>query len=259
MSHADRGHLEAAGERLEWARWGDPGKPCLVFLHEGLGCVALWRDFPRLLAERTGWSAFAYSRLGYGGSEACDLPRPTSYMHREGQLVLPAVLEAAGISDYLHVGHSDGGSIALIHAASSPAARLRGLITEAAHVFNEDICVGAIRGIRERFEAGDLKERLAKYHGTNTECAFLGWCDTWLAEEFRHWNLEGFLPNVRVPWLVIQGRDDDYGTLAQVEAIEAGAGGPTQRFVPEGCKHAPHLDDPEALLERMAVFVGGLA
>lgn len=252
--------LEIGEEVLEWTAWGPPPEraPTLVFLHEGLGCVALWRDFPERLAERTGWGAFAYSRQGYGGSTPCALPRPIRYMHEEGERILPAVLEAAGIRDYLHIGHSDGGSIALIHAGSAKRPGLRGLITEAAHVFNEDVCVAAIRSIRDRYREGDLRARLARYHGSNTECAFWGWCDTWLAPGFRDWNLEPYLSPIDLPWLVVQGADDDYGTLAQVDAIEAGASGPCQRFIPAGCRHAPHADRPELLLERMARFIGEL-
>ncbi len=257
MSAPRGGFLDIAGERLEWAGWGPPPDeaPTLVFLHEGLGCVALWRDFPERLAALTGWGAFAYSRSGYGRSSPCALPRPLTYMHREGEEILPAVLEAAGIRSYVHVGHSDGGSIALIHAGHKQRPGLHGLITEAAHVFNEDICVRAIQSIRERFEAHDLRARLAKYHGDNTDCAFFGWCDAWLDPGFLAWNLETYLPDVRVPWLVIQGADDDYGTLAQVDAIERKAAGPCERFVPDGCRHAPHVDRPDLLLERMATFV----
>ena len=255
-----RGILEVRGERLEWSAWGPApaAAPTLVFLHEGLGCVSLWRDFPKRLAEATGWGAFAYSRRGYGESDPCSLPRPLSYMHHEGEEILPAVLDAAGIRSYVHVGHSDGGSIALIHAGSTERPGLRGLITEAAHVFNEEVCVEAIFSIRDQFESGDLRRRLARHHGSNTGCAFWGWCDAWLAPGFRDWNLEGYLPAIHKPWLVIQGADDDYGTLAQVDAIEAKAGGPCERFVPQGCRHAPHIDQPDLMLERMAAFVSGL-
>ena len=249
--------MEVLDERLEWSAWGPPPEqaPTLVFLHEGLGCVSLWKDFPERLAAATGWGAFAYSRRGYGGSDPCELPRPLSYMHREGEEVLPAVLDAAGIRSYVHVGHSDGGSIALIHAGSAERPGLLGLITEAAHVFTEEVSTTAIRSIRERFISGSLRQRLEKHHGTNTDCAFWGWCDAWLDPNFRDWNLESYLPEIRKPWLVIQGEDDDYGTLAQVDAIEAGAAGPCKRFIPKACKHAPHLDQPDLLLGRMATFI----
>ena len=254
------GILEVEGDCLEWMAWGPPpeASPTLVFLHEGLGCVALWKDFPARLAEATGWGAFAYSRCGYGGSAPCKLPRPLSYMHYEGETVLPAVLDAAGIRSYVHIGHSDGGSIALIHAGSAARSGLRGLITEAAHVFTEEVCVRAIRTIRGQFETGTLRRRLAKYHGGNIDCAFWGWCEAWLDPDFREWNLEAYLPAIDKPWLVIQGAADDYGTLAQVDAIEAASGGPCERFIPEACGHAPHVDRPTDLLERMAAFITGL-
>jgi pimeloyl-ACP methyl ester carboxylesterase len=256
-----RGFLRVEAQQLEYL-WSGPGpeeKPTLVFLHEGLGCVEMWGDFPAQLAEATGWGALVYSRIGYGRSERCTLPRPLEYMHDEGHRVLPAVLETRGVRECVLIGHSDGGSIALIYAGGTPAHPLRGLITEAAHVFNEDVCVRAVQQIRRRFERGDLRERLAKYHGSNTDCAFLGWCDAWLDPGFQSWNLEEFLPAIQVPWLVIQGEDDDYGTLAQVEAIAAGAGGETELLIVPQCQHVPHQDQKALVLERMSHFVRGLA
>lgn len=258
MIKKESGVLEVEGKPLEWTRWGDPNSPTLVFLHEGLGSVSLWRNFPRDLAASTGWSAFAFSRFGYGRSAPCNLPRPSTYMHREGKVILPKVLRLAGIEDYIHIGHSDGGTIALIHAANSPEGRLRGVITEAAHVFNEDICIESVKLIREQYENKGLKTRLERHHGANTDFAFYGWCDAWLHEDFRKWNVENFLSSIKIPWLVIQGRDDNYGTLRQVDAISSGTGGRCETFIPPECGHAPHVDNPDLLCERMTRFITSL-
>ena len=248
--------LRVGGHRLEAAWWGPPpgeAPTTLVLLHEGLGCVAMWRDFPARLAARTGCGVLAYSRLGYGGSDPCPLPRPLGYMHDEGRSLLPALLDAAGVRDCVVVGHSDGGSIALIHAGGTPAEPVRGVVTFAAHVFCEELSVRSIAAARDAFESGDLRARLARYHGDNVDCAFWGWNRAWLDPEFMRWNLEEFLPGIRVPVLAIQGRDDEYGTAAQVDAIVAGCG--AEPLFLERCGHSPHRDRPEATLEAVAGFV----
>ena len=194
--------IEVLGQRLECAWLGpkpsnDPdGPPTLVFLHEGLGCVALWRDFPEQLVAATGLSGFVYSRQGYGGSEPCELPRPITYMHDEGLQVLPALLAAAGIKRAILVGHSDGASIALIYAGGTPSPGLLGIILEAPHVFMEDCNTDAIAQVREAYVKTDLRARLGKYHGDNVDCAFRGWSEPWLGEGFATWNLEEYLPNI---------------------------------------------------------------
>jgi pimeloyl-ACP methyl ester carboxylesterase len=239
------------GVRLEVAWHGEASTagPTLVFLHEGLGCAAMWRDFPRQVAADVGARVLVYSRQGYGGSDPVSLPRPLTYMHDEGQKVLPKLLETLGIDDAVLVGHSDGGSIALVYAGSEDVhahARLRGLVLMAPHVFCEDVSVDSIREARVAFEQGDLRAKLARYHGTNTDGAFWGWNDAWLDPEFRRWSLEAFLPEVRVPTVVLQGADDRYGTLAQVDAIERGIGALCKRIVVEGCGHDPAREAPEA-------------
>jgi len=209
------------GYKLEFT-WHGPGPdeaPTLVFLHEGLGCVALWRDFPAKLAAATGCGAFVYSRLGYGKSDPCQLPRPIHFMHTEGLDVLPRVLEAACIKDCILVGHSDGGSIAIVYAGGTLAAPLRGLITAAAHVFCEQLSVDSIERARTQYEHHALRQKLEKYHGENTTCAFRGWNDVWLHPDFMQWNIEEYLPGINVPMLAIQGVDDQYGTAAQIESI----------------------------------------
>ncbi|MEM7343472.1 MAG: alpha/beta hydrolase [Chloroflexota bacterium] len=256
MPHSNE-HLIVNGKRLEVA-WHGPSPdeaPTILFLHEGLGCVSLWRDFPARVAEATGCGALVYSRLGYGGSDPCDLPRPLRYMHDEGLAVLPALLEVAGIHDCILVGHSDGGSIALIYAGGTPALPVRGVITEAAHVFCEEICVEAIQAIQKPYYEGNLRAKLQKYHGDNVDCAFLGWSDSWLHPEFMDWNLEEYLPGIKVPLLAIQGKDDQYGTEAQVESIARQAGAGAEVVMIDDCGHTPHREQTEITFEAMVQFI----
>lgn len=253
-------HLSAGGRRLEY-EWHGPGPaaaPTLVFLHEGLGCVTTWRDFPARLAEATGWGALVYSRAGYGRSEPVPLPRPLCFMHDEALLVLPEVLEAAGVRETVLVGHSDGGSIALVYAGGAPSTNVRGLLLEAPHVSCEDLSVRSIARAAERYREGDLRRALERHHGDNVDVAFWGWNRAWLDPDFRAWNIEEYLGLIRCPVLVIQGEDDEYGTLAHVDAIEAGCGGPVSRLVLPDCGHSPHRDQPDATLRAMADFVRGL-
>jgi pimeloyl-ACP methyl ester carboxylesterase len=247
-------HLLAAGHRLEVARIGRPTAATLVFLHEGLGCVASWRDFPARLAQATGLGALVYSRLGYGGSEACALPRPLGYMHDEARL-LPDILCAASLGDVILVGHSDGASIALIHAGQQPWPGLRGVVAEAAHVFCEDVSVASIAKAAAAYRDGGLREKLARYHGANVDCAFWGWNRAWLDPAFRQWNIEEFLPRIAVPVLAIQGADDEYGTVAQLDAIARGVRAPVETMLLPDCGHAPHRDRPAAALAAMADFI----
>jgi pimeloyl-ACP methyl ester carboxylesterase len=255
----DSGFLEVVGVRLE-ARWSGPppeSAPTLVFLHEGLGSLSQWRDFPDRLAAATGCGALVYSRAGYGKSDPVVLPRPIRFMHDEAA-VLPSVLGKAGIRQAILVGHSDGASISLIYAGSDPAVELLGLILEAPHVFAEPSGLESIARIREVYETSDLPERLAKHHGANTEIAFRGWNDVWLHPEFRAWNIEEFLPSIRVPILILQGEDDEYGTWKQIEAIERQSGGPVRSVAIPECGHSPHKEQTELALREMTEFVRGL-
>lgn len=254
--------LRAAGHRLEAAWLGPPPDvaPTLVLLHEGLGSVRGWRDFPQQLTSVTGLGVLVYSRWGYGLSDPVDPPRPLSYMHDEALASLPEVLDVAGVRRAILLGHSDGGSIAVIFAGSGlPAStRLLGLILEAPHVFVEDISVRSIAAAAEAYRTTDLRERLRRQHGDNVDGAFWGWNRAWLDPGFRAWNIEEYLPRVRVPSLVIQGAEDPYGTLAQVDAIETKSGGPVSRLVLPSCGHSPHRDQPEATIEAVARFVSSL-
>jgi pimeloyl-ACP methyl ester carboxylesterase len=252
-------HLNIGGKQLEyvWHGLGPAEAPTLVFLHEGLGCVAMWRDFPERLAEQTGCGALVYSRTGYGNSDPCELPRPVRFMHDEA-LALPQVLEAFQIREAILVGHSDGGSIVVIHAgAAGHDARVRGLILEAPHVFVEEVGLDSIRKLAEEYRAAPsvLKQRLTRYHGKNVDETFWGWNDVWLNPEFRTWNIEEYLTQIRVPVLLIQGEDDHYGTRAQVKAIEPGCQGPVRTVMLAECGHSPHLDQQARTLEAMREFV----
>ena len=251
--------LHVGGRRLEAAWWGPlpDAAPTLVLLHEGLGCVDMWRDFPGKLAASTGYGVLVYSRLGYGRSDPCPLPRPLTYMHDEALEVLPALLATARVRDCVLVGHSDGGSIALTYAGGTDAPPLRGVVTLAAHVFCEELSVRSIAAAKDAYENDGLRERLARYHGSNVDGAFWGWNRAWLDPEFMHWNLEPYLPDIDVPVLAVQGIDDEYGTAAQVDAIVAGAG--AESLLLENCGHSPQRDREQATIEAVAGFVRRLA
>jgi pimeloyl-ACP methyl ester carboxylesterase len=254
----EAGFLNAGGRRLEYRWIGPPPEeaPTLVFLHEGLGSVSLWRDFPDRLADETGCGALVYSRAGYGKSDPAPLPRPVRFMHDEAE-VLAEVLERMRVREPILVGHSDGASIALIHAGSRPARGLRGLILEAPHVFTEPHGLASIAKIGDLYKTTDLRDRLSRHHGANVDVAFRGWNDVWLHPDFRAWNIEEFLPAIQVPILILQGEDDEYGTWKQVEAIQRQAGGPVEAIALADCGHSPHREQPERALRAMVEFVAG--
>lgn len=260
MMMGETSYAQLSQGRIEYRWFGKRERtPTLVLLHEGLGCVDLWRTFPDDLAARTGCGVLAYSRHGYGRSAPCALPRPISYMHDDARTVLPELLRYLGIGDHVLIGHSDGGSIALINAGTAAAPGLRGVVTMAAHIFIEDVSVRSIAAASEAFATGRLREALERYHGANVDCAFRGWADSWLNPAFLHWNLEEFLPTIRVPCLVMQGESDAYGTAAQVEGIVAGVGDRATALMLPDCGHAPHQDQPEATLAAIGAFVAGIA
>ena len=238
--------FRAGGAELEGICTGpEPGKaPTIVLLHEGLGSARLWRDFPEKLAARTGWGVFAYSRRGYGASDPAILPRPVDYMTREAVEVLPEVLDAIGFRRGILAGHSDGGSIAAIHGGMVGDPRVTGLVLMAPHFFTEPEGLQSIAKARAAFDSGGLREKLARHHD-DPDNAFFGWNDAWLNPLFHDWNIEAVIAGIRVPVLALQGVDDQYGMLRQIEVIREQAGTPVELAVLAGCGHAPHAEKPD--------------
>jgi pimeloyl-ACP methyl ester carboxylesterase len=248
-------YLVADGRQLEY-RWilpHRPGTPPLVLLHEGLGSADLWGDFPDRLAQRTGSGTLIYSRYGFGRSDPLVEPRDATYLDREALVVLPAVLAARGLESPVLVGHSDGATIGLVHAADGRWA-VRGLALEAPHVFVEDATLHGIARARAAFTSGTLRDRLQPWH-TDVDATFDGWADLWLQPHFRDWSIERRLQGIRCPALVIQGEGDHYGTMAQVTAIERGTSGPVRTLILPDCGHAPHVQRPDEVLDAIARFV----
>ena len=245
--------VRAGGHRLEVVEIdaGGRDRPTLVLLHEGLGSIAMWRDFPHRLAHATASRVVAYSRRGYGNSDPLTGARGVRYMHDEADIVLPELLDALGIARPILVGHSDGASIALIHAAG--AREVAAVVAMAPHVMVEDVSIASIAAAREAYGTTALRAKLARYHA-DVDGAFRGWNDIWLHPDFRAWNIEACLPRIACPILAIQGEDDEYGTMAQVERIAALA--PDVELVRlADCRHSPHRDQPEAVIEALVRFV----
>ena len=242
----------------QWIAPERSGAPLMVFLHEGLGSVSMWRNFPTRLCDALGWRGLVYSRPGYGRStpRATDEHWAPDFMHQQALEVLPALFDALGIDCLRNppwlFGHSDGGSIALIHAAHFPD-RVAGSIVVAPHIFVEDISVRSIEAARQAFEQGDLRARLARHHD-DPDSAFGGWNGAWLSPEFRSWSLAAELPRLNCPLLAVQGEDDEYGTLAQIRGI-AEAAPQTRLLELAHCGHSPHRDQPEALIAAVQRFV----
>jgi len=235
-------------ERIEHDRADVAGAeaPTFVMLHEGLGSVSMWKDFPAQLADATRSTVVVYSRYGYGRSAPVRGPRSVRYMHDEALVALPQFLDALGIDNPILFGHSDGGSIALIYAGGS-GRRVAGIVTLAPHVFVEDVSVASIAAAKVAFETTSLRERLGRYHD-DVDGVFRGWNDIWLRPEFRSWNIEEYLPRVSCPVLAIQGADDEYGSLHQIRRI-AHAAADVELLCLANCGHSPHRDQPQKVLE----------
>ena len=250
--------IKIAGHELEYRLLPahQTNRPTLVFLHEGLGCIALWRDFPARVAAATGCQTLLYSRHGHGQSDPLPAPRAPQYLHREALVVLPELLEKLRILRPLLIGHSDGASIALIHAGDGQW-EVAGVVAMAPHVFVEDFALQGIRRAVEAWNASDLRQRLGRYH-RDGDATFRAWADIWLSGEFRLWNIEDYLPAIRCPVLAIQGEDDEYGTMAQLEAIARRARR-VELLELADCRHSPHRDQPQATFDAIVRFVAAIA
>jgi pimeloyl-ACP methyl ester carboxylesterase len=231
-----------------------PGKPYIVFLHDSLGCIELWRNFPQRLGKLTECNVMIYDRQGYGKS----IPftggrRDNSYLEKEAD-ILHGLLEYCGILNPILFGHSDGGSIALIAASKYPA-KIGGVITEGAHVFVEDITIRGIKETRESYRHSGLDKRLKKYHGDKTDEMFEAWTETWTGSEFLSWDITHFLPGIVCPLLAIQGKNDEYGTEEQVRTILDHIKGSTAGIIIPGAGHTPHKESPVEVLEPSVAFI----
>jgi pimeloyl-ACP methyl ester carboxylesterase len=256
VSLPDQGLLDIGTQRLEYRLIGPrPGEaPTLVVLHEGLGCVGMWGDFPDRLAAATGCGVFVYSREGYGRSSAATLPRQLDFMHVEARETLPKILDAIGFQRGLLVGHSDGASIAAIFAGSVQDHRVTGLALMAPHFIVEPETSAAIAEMRETYETTGLRARLARYHD-DVDATVRGWSDVWLKGDFRSWDLSEDLAYIRVPVLIIQGDDDQYGTKRQIEIAQEECYCPVEVLMLPGIRHAPHREGAEATLNAIVDFV----
>jgi pimeloyl-ACP methyl ester carboxylesterase len=247
------------GARLEYS-WHGPSPvhaPTMVFLHEGLGSISQWRSFPAELCSRLGCGGLVYNRCGHGKSDTLTAPRTTRFMHHEAMTVLPRLVDMFEIRRPIIVGHSDGASIALIYAGSG-AGDPYALILEAPHVFVEDVTVSRIAELRDLYRTTDLRTRLARHHGGNVDALFQYWTDVWLRPAFRTWNIEPYLPDVTCPTLIIQGKQDEYGTDRQVNTLLATLGGRCESIMLERCGHSPHLDQRATVEDIIVRFVRGL-
>jgi len=234
-------------------------KPVLVFLHEGLGSCAQWKDFPYILSKELNMPVFMYDRYGYGKSEKISEPRKLSYLEEEALDWLPKIFTCLNLNKYkkVMIGHSDGGSIALIYPSVFPD-NVVGIITEAAHVYNEEKAYGSLLSIVDNFNHGNLKQKLKKYHGNNTETMFNSWAEMWLSDNFRQWNIEHYLANIKCPVLAIQGQDDEFATFKQLDSIKNGINNLCELLFIENCKHIPHQQAQNIVKKEMINFISGL-
>jgi pimeloyl-ACP methyl ester carboxylesterase len=244
-----------ADGRIEYSFYelNRPAAPTIVMLHEGLGALSLWRDFPRKLSNLINCSVFVYSRHGYGQSDFINSEFDTQYMHEEALYILPQILDHFEISNPILYGHSDGASIALIHASSADS-QVTGLILEAPHVFVEEISLDGLKGAKKAFEQGGLKASLAKHH-RKPEMIFRYWNNIWLSPEFLTWNIASCLSNIQCPALLIQGETDAYGTLSQIDTIEKNVSGSCETKILPNIGHSPHRENPELVLRSIQQFI----
>jgi pimeloyl-ACP methyl ester carboxylesterase len=254
---ASSGFLTIGASNLEYRFIGPApdDAPTIVMLHEGLGSVGLWGDFPDKLQAATGAGVLVYSRAGYGASTPVTLPRPLDYMHSEALEVLPKLLEMIGFRRGLLLGHSDGASIAAIYAGGIQDHRIRGLVLIAPHFVVEDVSVTSIETIGKAYQTTDLRAKLARWH-KDVDNAFQGWNDAWLDAKFRDWDISEYLAYIRVPVAILQGADDQYGTIRQIEIAQQDCYCPVDVTIIPGAGHSPHREAPGATLDFIAEFAG---
>ncbi len=249
--------VEVDGDQIEyeWSGNGSDNTSPIILLHEGLGSVSMWKDFPAQLAETTKHKVLTFSRRGYGRSSPCGVPRPVNFMHREALTFLPLFLKSMDIKNHYLYGHSDGGSISLIYAGGAEAPGLKGIITEAPHVICEQRIVDAIEQAAKNYKNGDLREKLKRYHLDNVDCAFEGWKSAWLNSDFLNWNIEKYLSKIDVPVLAIQGKEDQYGSFVQMELIKKGMCEKADLLELDDCGHSPHAEKTDAVLNAAKKFI----
>jgi pimeloyl-ACP methyl ester carboxylesterase len=257
MALSESGFLELGNQRLEYRMIGrrPDVAPTLVMLHEGLGCVGMWGDFPDKLQAATGCGVFVYSRAGYGQSSPVARPWPLSFMHAEAQESLPQILDAIGFQRGLLVGHSDGASIAAIYGGSHQDHRVSGIVLIAPHFIVEDVTIASIAEMRKVYDSTELRARLARWHA-DVDATVHGWSDVWLKGDFRNWDLTEFLAYIRVPVLIVQGENDQYGSVQQIEIAQQECYCPVEVVLLPGAKHVPQREAPEATLKAIADFIG---
>jgi pimeloyl-ACP methyl ester carboxylesterase len=253
---SNQGFLDLSPLRLEYRMVGPrPDQaPTLILLHEGLGSAAIWSDFPERLSAATGFGAFVYSRVGYGRSSPANLPRTLDFMHVEGREILPRLLDAIGFRRGMLVGHSDGASVAAIHSGSVQDHRVRGLVLMAPHFIVEDVTIQAIRDVRQAFDtSADVRERFARWHA-DPQTTVHGWTDVWLKNDFHVWDLREDLAYIRVPILIIQGEQDNFGTVRQLKIAREECSCPVDVLLLPGVRHVPYREAPEATLSAATAF-----
>jgi pimeloyl-ACP methyl ester carboxylesterase len=252
---ASAGFIRIGNADLEYRMIGPAPEqaPTIVMLHEGLGSAALWGDFPDRLAAATGAGVLVYSRAGYGASTPVMLPRPLDYMHVEALDILPKLLDGIGFRRGLLVGHSDGASIAAIYAGGVQDHRVRGVAMIAPHFVVEDISVTSIAEIRRAFETTDLRAKLKRWH-SDVDNAFYGWNDAWLDPKFLTWDISEYLAYIRVPVAILQGADDQYGTIRQIEIAREECYCPVDVTIIPAAEHSPHREAPGATLDAISEF-----
>jgi pimeloyl-ACP methyl ester carboxylesterase len=254
---ADQGFIDLPPLRIEYRTAGPrPGEaPTLILLHEGLGSAGMWGDFPEKLAATTGFGVFAYSRIGYGNSSPAALPRKLDFMHVEAQDVLPRLLDAIGFRQGLLIGHSDGASVAAIYGGAVQDHRVRGLVLMAPHFIVEDVTIRSIAEIRQSFDTTDVRQRFRRWHA-DADATVRGWTDVWLKNDFHAWDISDALAYIRVPVLIIQGDEDHYGTVRQIEIAQEECYCPVDVLLMPGIKHVPHREATEQTLKAIAAFSG---